>query len=58
MHEHAAALRDDALHTPCAVLVSIDSSFKTVTESPFWSPSVQETPVEGMHYRRRRLIGT
>src|SRR4029453_10824440 len=58
MHEHAAALRDDALHTPCVMLVRIDSPFKTVTESPFWSPSVQETPIEGMHHHHRRLIGT
>jgi hypothetical protein len=58
LHEHAAALRDDTLYTPCAMLVSIDSSLKTVTESPFWSPSAQETSIEGMHHRHRRLIGT
>src|SRR5215475_15947755 len=58
VHEHAAALYDDTLYTPCAMLVSIDSSLKTVTESPFWSPSVQGTSVEGMHHRHCRLIGT
>src|SRR5262245_22552758 len=57
-HEHAAALHADTLHTPCAMLVSIDSSLKTVTESSFWSPSTQGTPVEGMHHRLRRLIST
>src|SRR6266568_648550 len=58
VHEHAATLRDDPLHTPCAVLVRIDSPLQTVTESPFWSPSAQETPVEGMHHRHCRLIST
>src|SRR5262245_11665156 len=58
VHEHPAALRDDTFHTPCAMLVSIDSSLKTFTESPFWSPSAQGTPVENMHHRHRRLIST
>src|SRR5262249_6551382 len=58
VHKHAAALRDATLHAPCAMLVSIDSSLKTVTESPFWSPSDKETLVEGVHHRHRRLIGT
>src|SRR5262249_45605922 len=58
VHEHAAALRDDALDTPCAMLVRIDSSLTTVTESAFGSPSAQETPIEGMHHHHRRLIGT
>src|SRR4029453_3569536 len=58
VHEHPAALRDDTFHTPGAMLVSIDSSLKTAPESPFRSPSVWGTPVESMHHRHRRLIGT
>src|SRR5262249_8904434 len=58
VHEHAAALRNDTLHTPCAMLVSIDSSLKTVTESPFWSPSAQETSIEGMLHHHCRFVGT
>src|SRR5713101_3009291 len=39
VHKHATTLRNHALHTPGAVLVSIDRPCKRITESPLRSPS-------------------